>query len=892
MRTQKKTWKRILAFALVAMMVLSIMPLSVFAAESYTVTIIPDDTTDTSNPTRFSAYEIFTGTIKDSEYDTDPDGDPTKDTDEGNWPPAANKLSDPVWGSGVDAGDKGKIQALLSALMDDDTYLGKLGINASVIEQMAKLPAYETLFGTVKAVQDKYAEAEKYIADLAEYEKLPQEDKETTEKPTAPTDNKYLAPKNGSTDGEYEMAPDAETTYKADLKEKTDAILKEETGGITLGTVYAHSLKYNRYLTDAGNKASFSEDAELKWESSAAAIANVLSDLNKDAAKSNNNSDLALAFAKIIAEKLSTTKKSSAYGEGAKDIDTVKSEAIAAREVDPNLEADAKTALIDANAFTADELADAENADAQKAIEDMKTALVEKAGEDAEYDYRMKYGWTISGLGGGYYLIKDETTKAAKDEAISEYMVAVFGNQKIKMKADSVKVDKWILAANGETPKVTNTEIGKRVTFVLKGELPDNYASYDEYYFEFYDTMTEGLTYIGGGSEAESGLDNVLNVYVEMGANSTEKYMFQLNAGNSNTDAKGYYIAQSGTTLQVIFNDLTQVELYTIASTDQDTGKMTAGARAQKPGDDGVTPVYIKIDKTAKIYVQYVAEVNKDAAITASGNVNKVTIKYSNDPHNNKSGRGETTEKKAFVYSFGVNITKVDESGKELDNVEFMLYRKNDGVNYYAVVDGGKLLGWLEEKTKDGSDELDYEAMFNTITEEDMPDLYAYVEDGTITADKLEGLMTLVTANGGQLKIDGFEANNATYYLKETKPAEGYDTIKDIEITFKAEFYPTEEASNLAFSETGLVKNLSMTYTKEIGDPGKVEIVKNGKYVGTGDAATMPLVAGFNVINYEAGRLPSTGGSGTTMYYIVGGMMILAAVAFLFFQNKKKVSTR
>ncbi len=156
---------------------------------------------------------------------------------------------------------------------------------------------------------------------------------------------------------------------------------------------------------------------------------------------------------------------------------------------------------------------------------------------------------------------------------------------------------------------------------------------------------------------------------------------------------------------------------------------------------------YAEVKGYSSIKVTYTATADKDFVLGTAGNVNTAFIDYNNNPYEDTSWKSD--DSKATVYSYGIDITKVDKAdhNKKLEGAEFTL----------SATDGGAAIKFV--KTAEG--------------------VYK-VADATQTADATE---TLVTVTDGKLQIEGLKAG--TYYLKETKaPAGGYKVpSKAFEIT-------------------------------------------------------------------------------------------------------------
>lgn len=244
------------------------------------------------------------------------------------------------------------------------------------------------------------------------------------------------------------------------------------------------------------------------------------------------------------------------------------------------------------------------------------------------------------------------------------------------------------------------------------------------------------------------------------------------------------------------------------------------------------------------IYIYFVATLDEDAAMTEAGNPNNITLDYSNaiyptteDPDNpNKPKDPEIDYIKDVVnvFTFGINVTKKDgETGAVLNDVEFDLYRVNDGVTLPVSPD--------------------------KVTEEWLK-----------KAENAKKIGFGKTKDQGELSFNGLD--NATYYLVETKTKAGYNLLKEpYKAVLKLTAKFTKETTKKITTENGTVT----TETKTTTTYGTGDGATNGKYVVT-------------VKNYKGFTLPTTGGIGTFVFTFAGIAMMAAAVILLITSKKKK----
>ena len=398
----------------------------------------------------------------------------------------------------------------------------------------------------------------------------------------------------------------------------------------------------------------------------------------------------------------------------------------------------------------------------------------------------------------GYYLIVDTTSLVDNTDPKNPKPVYDASNLTLlEVKTDKPSVEKKVAentkynqnGGYGDTYNdVADYNMGDSVNFHLIGAVPDM-GNYDTYKYEFEDTLSAGLT-----APAESDV----KVYL-----SNDKIL-ETTGGTPDTELNADFTvsvstdeATKNSKINVSFSDLKTVE---------------------------------GIAKGKYIIVDYSAVLNQDAVVGLNGNENKVKLRYSNNPNQSGGGEntptGETPEDKVIVFTYELDVTKVDgqDANKKLAGAEFKLMNANK--TKYAIVENGKVTGWTENE-----------------------------KQGTV----------LTSDNNGLFTVTGLDDNK--YYLKETKAPDGYNTLKDpIEFVIQATTANNQEwggSASSAFTklEIGLKNNKGeFEYTDGTTDDGRVSMtVKNNK----------------------GSILPETGGIGTTIFYIVGVVLVLGAGVLL-----------
>lgn len=139
-------------------------------------------------------------------------------------------------------------------------------------------------------------------------------------------------------------------------------------------------------------------------------------------------------------------------------------------------------------------------------------------------------------------------------------------------------------------------------------------------------------------------------------------------------------------------------------------------------------------------------------------------------------------------------------------------------------------------------------------------------------ADTKEGGSVLTTASGGNFAVIGLD--DGVYYLEETKPKDGYNTIKDpIQVTISA---VTANGQNWT---DGTAANALTALNITIGEGDDASMTQ-----GSADTGSVSTI----VKNNKGIELPGTGGIGTTIFYIVGGILVVGAAVLLIAKKRTK----
>lgn len=328
--------------------------------------------------------------------------------------------------------------------------------------------------------------------------------------------------------------------------------------------------------------------------------------------------------------------------------------------------------------------------------------------------------YTIGSLAAGYYLIRDVNSSVpdAANQLYTKYLITVVGNSTVTVKGSYPTVTKTVHSSPTGTFKACeDASIGDTVYFKLSGSLPSNFGDYSQYYYQFTDTLPAGLTF--------------------------ENYDYDTSTPETE-----------------------QVHVYILHSDDSEVTIPTSAYTAVYNSGDNVLTVTIEnlkalgldVHTDDYIVVKYSAKLDADAVIGkgtgGSGNQNSVKVTYSNDPNAaNNAHKGYTTASTASVYTYQLDVTKVDSSNTAttLANAEFYLYKTSTSGTVYAKVTGGKLESWGAK------------------------------------ADATK----MVTDASGKISIAGLDAG--TYYLEEDKAPDGYNKlVAPVQVTIAAAYSGAE----------------------------------------------------------------------------------------------------
>ena len=297
---------------------------------------------------------------------------------------------------------------------------------------------------------------------------------------------------------------------------------------------------------------------------------------------------------------------------------------------------------------------------------------------------------TIELENAGYYLVKDTLAAGGENEFVSDYIVQVLGEETMAPKGDVAEIKKEVKDINDSTDdaetytewqKSADHDIGDDVPFRISATVSDDYANYDKYTFIIHDKECNGLTF-----KSETVEVKVDGTKIGTG--------YQVVTDSLNDDC----------TFHVVFENL------------KDIGSVHAGS---------------------VITVEYESTLNANAVVGPTGNPNEVYLEYSNNP--NAAGTGKTTRDYVIVFTYQVDVNKVDGNSTPLPGAAFKLEKQLKSGDWSQV--GTTTAGANTEFSFKGIDDGTYR-----LTETTTP-------SGYNTIDPIEFIVT-----GGHTTTDGTTA--------------------------------------------------------------------------------------------------------------------------------------
>lgn len=429
---------------------------------------------------------------------------------------------------------------------------------------------------------------------------------------------------------------------------------------------------------------------------------------------------------------------------------------------------------------------------------------------------------TFAGLSYGYYIV-DEVSDISGTHAAASMCIVDTANPvaDVQIKSDYPSLIKKVNEddQNIGWNDVADVEIGQVVPYKYESRVP-NINGYHTYYFAFHDRMHEALTF-----HPESVVVTI--------SNDHKVYTLQ---------PKDYQISENvdGNTFKIEIQDLKAI-------VDREFHE---GMNADSENIYG-----------QKIAVRYDAVLNDLAAKDTGrpGFENNVKLEYSNDPDSNGDGRhGETPWDTVVVFTYKLDVTKINNHNKLLKNAKFRLYSDKECTEevYVKQAEGG----------------------YNVINRDSLGGMDH--TGGTAPEEAVE----MVSNEDGKFVIYGLD--QGTYYLKETDSPPGYRELLDpIDLVLTPTF--TNNRDNYISGEGATDRIL-----QDLNASAHVKEFYSGVYKESDINLETDVDEGqanMVVVNQVGSKLPITGSSMTVI--LLGAGLAFMAGSLAFWKKKSKKSS-
>jgi len=271
----------------------------------------------------------------------------------------------------------------------------------------------------------------------------------------------------------------------------------------------------------------------------------------------------------------------------------------------------------------------------------------------------------------GYWLfVTDAPSKTGNTDVYTSPIFTIVGGSDVEVapkKSVPTVVKKIKNDDGGDWVDKADSQMGQQVKYMLTGTVASNIATFDNYYYEFSDKLSGGLT-----ADDSSVVVKIGNTILPRNTTSGAKTGYDVSIDTTNT--------------------------LTVKFTDLKAAAKQAGAA---------------LDGSSNVVVTYTAMLDPTKAtnvtVGGTGNDNAVKLIYSNNPMG--EGTGESVSDTVRDYTYALKLVKVDsvETAKKLKGVRFTIQATTpDGAssNGNYVQEKGNLGDTAYEFTTNGEGEI------------------------------------------------------------------------------------------------------------------------------------------------------------------------------------------